>query len=156
MRRLAGSNFLFICLLIWPLSWQGSRAYYRICPALCSRPITDVQQPGSAKCGRRIKEAAHPPDRCWRPLKCFVRFEISRISSSDVCRNCKLCFLTPAGRFNESFCKVKCRGVKLFHRKEKKFTLSASVRSPAKLKARENMCFMFTVRGFEQLESELG
>lgn len=42
---------------------------------------------------------------CWRPLKCFVRFEISRISSSDVCRNWKLCFLTLAGHFNESiFC----------------------------------------------------
>lgn len=34
VRRLAGSNFLFICLVIWPLSWQGSWAYYRLCPAL--------------------------------------------------------------------------------------------------------------------------
>lgn len=48
------------------------------------------------------------------------RFGISRISGSDVCRNWKLCFLTPTGRFNEVFFfKVESRGVKLFHRKEK-------------------------------------
>lgn len=34
--------------------------------------------------------------------------KISRISSSDVCRNWKLCFLTLTGRFNEG-------GFSLFH-----------------------------------------
>lgn len=74
-----------------------------------------------------VEAAAHSADRWWwwcgRPPDCCVRFGISRISSSDVCRNCKLCFLTSDGRFNENFCKVKCRGVKLCLREEEKFTL---------------------------------
>lgn len=63
---------------------------------------------------------------CWRPLKCFVRFEISRISSSDVCRNWKLCFLTLAGHFNEFFfffCAEVWRCFRGMRRGGKKFLL---------------------------------
>lgn len=70
---------------------------------------------------------------CWRPLKCFVRFEISRISSSDVCRNWKLCFLTLAGHFNEFFFFFvqRCEDVSEEWGEEKKKVSAAVWRNPA-------------------------
>lgn len=119
MRRLTGSNFLFICLLIWPLltRFHGLLLYLS-----CALIKDHYKCSAGWKCHSWTKNKGGSyscADHCWRPLKCFVRFEISRISSSDVCRSSKLCFLTSAGHFNENFCKAKCRGVKSFHRKEK-------------------------------------